>query len=71
MAERPPGEPRRFRKTAEELALDYHKRLLKLGLDVTFDEVVSVVRGTVTQGPISVLVLPWVNEERGRGVTVV
>lgn len=71
IADRPPFQNRRFRKTAEEIAHEYRKKLLASGWDLKPEEVLAVIRGTrLPRNAGERFVADLAAEERRRGVVI-
>lgn len=71
MSERPLGPQRRFRKTADELALAFVERLKEMGMEAEFEEVVQIVKGEAPRGAVTTIVEAWALDELRRGVEIV
>ena len=59
-----------FRKTVAQLALDYQKRLDKLGLYASLEDVAQAIREDV-KNVVGTLVREWTDEERKQGIEIV
>jgi len=59
-----------FRKTVAQLALDYQKRLAKLELHASLEDVATAIREDV-KNVVGTLVREWTEEEKAQGVEIV
>jgi hypothetical protein len=61
-----------FRKTAEQLAVEYQPRLAKINITLSINEIISIIKGGTSEPSIATTIIQrWLDEEHKRGVTII
>jgi len=63
--------PRVFRKTAEQLAVEYQPRLAKINITLSINEIISIIKGTSESSIATTIIQEWLDEEHKRGITII